>query len=108
MATQHFVWVCLAPSLVINPVLMGIGLAFPVGIWQILIVSALLLHISAASGDIALVNLLWRERKSGGLFTYDDLSVGETYFFRVVSDFHTHLKLDSGETPNENPSGNCD
>ena len=83
VSQRPFAWVCLAPSLVINPVLLGIGVILPAGTWQLLVVSALLLHIAAASGDIALVNLLWRERASGGLITYDDLSAGETYFFRA-------------------------
>lgn len=76
-----FALVCLAPLLVLEPPLLLAALLAPAGSWALAIAGAFLLHTGAVSGDVALVNLLWRERAAPELWTYDDVAAGESYFF---------------------------
>lgn len=76
--SNQFRLVCLAPSVVINPILiLAIGLTR--GVPQILFAGALFLHVAAASGDLALVNVL-RIHKTHRLYTYDEVELKTTRF----------------------------
>jgi Putative zincin peptidase len=76
-----FIFVCLAPFVVINTALTLVIVLLDPGVFQILFCGALLLHIGAASGDIALVNLVHKLR-SNTIWTYDDRESGISYFFK--------------------------
>ncbi|WP_109487007.1 DUF3267 domain-containing protein [Occallatibacter savannae] len=77
----HFVFVCLAPLFVLNP-LLALPLLFLVK-WKAiaLVGGALLLHTGACSGDIGLVNFVWQHRGQR-LFTYDDGELQRAFFFK--------------------------
>jgi hypothetical protein len=74
----RFAVVCLAPFSILNLFLV-VAVAMASGVPQVLLAGALLLHIGACSGDIALVNLLWLNRDRR-VFTYDDQSNAESRF----------------------------
>jgi hypothetical protein len=78
---RRFAWICLAPLLVLDAAL-ALGLwAAPAGsAVEVVLAGALLMHTGAASGDVALVALVWRWRGSR-LWTYDDCGAGVTHFF---------------------------
>ena len=78
LAAGSFSLVCLAPSLLLNP-LLGLAVALTSGVPQLLTAGALLLHLGAASGDLALLNLLWVHR-GRGLYTYDDVAARVSCF----------------------------
>lgn len=82
LSGPQFSIVCLVPSLVINPLLL-VAVALTVGPMQLLCAGALLLHLAAASGDIALVGLAWHFRDRM-LWTCDDLERGESLFWVVA------------------------
>lgn len=76
-----FVFVCLAPLVAIDALLAGAMLFAPAGgPWPLLLGGALLFHTGAASGDVALANLVWRCRGSR-LWTYDDTGARVSRFF---------------------------
>lgn len=78
----EFVWVCLAPFLVLNSALLAmIALA---GGFRPLLWGMLLLHVGACSGDFAFVSLAWAHRRDG-LWTYDDVAGRRTFFYRTRS-----------------------
>jgi hypothetical protein len=73
-----FVGVCLAPLIVLNLLL---ALLY----WEIPAVrgglcGGLILHTAAATGDVALANLVW-ERRASRMWTYDDSAAKRTYFY---------------------------
>lgn len=78
---RRFATVCLAPFLLLNPVLLAAAAA-SAGPVQALCAGALLLHIGACSGDVALLNILWLGR-GRPLFTYDDQKLKETRFIAL-------------------------
>jgi hypothetical protein len=78
----QFVWVCLAPLMVLNPVLAILAM-FTSGRTAVLMAGALLLHTGAASGDIAFVNYVWTHRGEG-LVTCDDPLLPVTRFYRTA------------------------
>ena len=77
----EFVLVCLAPLIILNP-LLAFPLLFLVK-WKsiALLGGALLLHTGGCSGDIGLVNFVWRNR-GRALFTYDDGEHQMAWFFK--------------------------
>jgi hypothetical protein len=79
----EFVLVCLAPFLTLNPILALLALMVSQGKPALLIAGGLLLHIGACSGDIALVNFVWKHR-GRALFTYDDAGQQRSLMFRSV------------------------
>lgn len=79
---RQFAWICATPFVVINAALvLPVALGGP---WQLPAAGALLLHIGACSGDVALLGYLWTHRRVD-LLTYDDLAAQRSYFFRPVS-----------------------
>ena len=79
LSGSRFAFVCLAPSIVINPLLLA-AVATSAGPLQLLCAGALLLHLAAVSGDIALVGIVWQFRHRL-LRTRDDLERGESLFW---------------------------
>lgn len=80
VAARDFVKVCLAPFAVLNPILLLLCLTLPSPAAALAASGALLLHIGACSGDIALLQFLWRHRHDR-MFTYDDNQAGKSYFY---------------------------
>jgi hypothetical protein len=80
----RFVWVCIAPSIALNLPLAAAVLMTPEGSIRLALCGALLFHLSAASGDIALINLV-RSVRDGSVWTYDDLAAARTLFFAEAS-----------------------
>ena len=80
VGAKAFAIVCLAPSILINSALLLALATLPSGSLQLALSGGLLLHIAAASGDVALCNALWQWRKRK-VWTYDDAAAGESYFF---------------------------
>lgn len=77
-----FVVVALVPFLFINAGLMA-AVAASAGTLRLLFLGALFFHLGGCSGDIALVNLVWRHRGTG-LVTYDDHAAGRSFFFQSI------------------------
>ena len=75
-----FAFVALAPTIVLTGALVVATLFMPPGIPRLLVAGAMLLHLGAASGDVALLNLVMSARHAV-VWTYDDLARGESYFF---------------------------
>ena len=80
---REFVLVCLAPLVIINPVLTALACLVGQDKIGLLISGALLLHTGACSGDIALVNFVWQHR-GRAQFTYDDAQQQRGRFFRSI------------------------
>ncbi|MFM6127277.1 MAG: DUF3267 domain-containing protein [Sphaerospermopsis kisseleviana] len=78
LASKQFWFVCLAPSIPINAILV-LAIGFTAGVPRLLLSGALLLHLAAASGDVALLNVLWLHRRTP-LFTYDDVEAKTSRF----------------------------
>lgn len=76
---RDFLKVCLGPFLILNTLLLAATLLVPTGSWQLALGGALLLHVAATSGDIALANALWMWR-GRRVWTYDDAAQGMSYF----------------------------
>lgn len=72
--------ICLGPSLILNPLLSAGALAPLSDGWRLALAGALLLHVGAGSGDVALVNALWHWRRRT-VWTYDDEAGAVTRFF---------------------------
>lgn len=79
---QEFLLVCVAPFFVLNA-LLALGVALASGVPQLLMIGALWLHVGACSGDMALVQFLWRHRDTP-IVTYDDEAAGESYFLGIL------------------------
>lgn len=75
---RPFTRLAIAPFLFINTLLLLLipfsGPAFEAGLW-----SALLIHTGGCYGDFALMNWMWRHRKSEPV-TWDDAESGTSYF----------------------------
>ena len=80
----EYILVCLAPFLVLNPILAVLAFSVSKGKLALLIAGGLLFHIGACSGDIALVNFVWMNRGRAS-FTYDDAGQERGRFFRSVA-----------------------
>lgn len=80
---RDFLHVALLPSLAINGALLVLLVAAPAlsTLWAPL----LLIHISMAGGDWALLNYLWIHRRHD-LYTYDTPSGGHSYFYEQIGD----------------------
>lgn len=77
-------WVAAAPFAALNPPLAAAALLAP-GAWAVVLAGALLLHVGACSGDLALLNWLWLRGRPGTL-GYDDVAGGRSHFFAPVRD----------------------
>jgi hypothetical protein len=81
VSSREFAWVALAPFLLLNTALLA-GTLATTGVVQQLLVGALVFHVIATAGDVAMVNFLWRHRTQR-LYTWDDMSAGESHFVVV-------------------------
>ena len=78
---HQFAFVALAPFALLNSALaMAAFLAVP-GVFTMVLLGVLLVHIGACSGDIAFVQYLWLHR-SDELYTYDDSQTTQSFFYR--------------------------
>jgi hypothetical protein len=78
VSTRAFLFVALAPFVVLNALLMAGALAFPG--YAVLLLFLLLLHLHGCAGDWSLLNFVWLHRERG-FWTYDDAVAGKSYFF---------------------------
>ncbi|MGY6561693.1 MAG: DUF3267 domain-containing protein [Luteibaculaceae bacterium] len=76
---MEFTLVALAPFVVLNSSLI-ISLFFVESLWQITLLSALLLHTAMCSGDFGLLNFFYISRNKT-LVTYDDTLNKISFFF---------------------------
>ena len=76
---SEFAWLALAPFLVINGALLGLVLFSPGLRLTALVLS--LLHLSAVSGDWAMLSFLW-EHRGAAVYTYDDADRRISYFYQ--------------------------
>jgi hypothetical protein len=73
-----FVFVALAPFVVINGMLLAGAIALPQV--SVFLLFVLLWHLHGAIGDWSLLNFIWLHRRRG-FWTYDDADKGTSYFF---------------------------
>lgn len=78
VSTRPFVFVALAPFVVLNALLVAGAVAFPQQ--AVLLLFVLLLHLHGCAGDWSLLNFIWLYRERG-FWTYDDAEEGRSYFF---------------------------
>jgi hypothetical protein len=76
-----FIFVALAPFVVINAVLLAAAVAFPAQ--AVFLLFVLLWHLHGCAGDWALLNFVWLHRRRG-FWTYDDAVAGKSYFHGAV------------------------
>jgi hypothetical protein len=76
---RGLVLVALAPLVVVTP-LVALFAWFLPDAWSVLSAGATLLHVSACSGDVAMVNWLWLTGRPD-VYSYDDVPAGRTHFF---------------------------
>ena len=75
---RTFVFVALAPFVVLNALLIAGAIAFPAH--AVLLLFLLLAHLHGCSGDWSLLNFVWLHR-ARGFWTFDDADTGKSYFF---------------------------
>lgn len=80
---RAFFWIAVMPTLVINSMILLLIVLLPELRLGLLV--ALAIHLSGAIGDFALINYLWLHR-GGGVYTYDDAEVKESYFYLALLD----------------------
>jgi Putative zincin peptidase len=78
VSTGPFLFVALAPFVVINMLLVAAAVAFPQ--YAVLLLFVLLVHLHGCAGDWSLLNFVWLHRRHG-FWTYDDAVTGRSYFF---------------------------
>ena len=76
--TRPFVFVALAPFVVINAALIGGAIAFPR--YAVFLLFVLLWHLHGSIGDWSLLNFIWLHRERG-FWTFDDAEAGKSYFY---------------------------
>ncbi len=76
--TWPFVFVALAPFVVINAALIAGAIAFPK--LAVFLLFVLLWHLHGSIGDWALLNFIWLHR-ARGFWTFDDAEAGKSYFY---------------------------
>lgn len=91
--TRAFLFVALAPFVVLNALLIAGAVLFPQH--AVLLLFVLLVHLHGCAGDWSLINFVWLHRERG-FWTYDDAERGKSYFFgrRVVP-----CRADGTESP---------
>ncbi|MFN6091995.1 MAG: DUF3267 domain-containing protein [Bacteroidota bacterium] len=75
-----FVILAIAPFVIINTLLI-IGSITTSGGWHFLFAGALFMHTAGCAGDFALISY-FLENDSKRLVTYDDISLGMSYFYK--------------------------
>ena len=78
VGTRAFLFVALAPFVVLNALLLAGAVVFPQ--YAVLLLFVLLVHLHGCAGDWSLLNFLWLHREQG-FWTYDDALLGKSYFF---------------------------
>ncbi len=78
---DRFLWVALAPFLVLSPLLAAPVFLFPK--LAPFFAGALFLHTGACSGDFGMVAFIARHRPLRSLWTYDDNAQSATYFYAL-------------------------
>jgi len=79
--TRGFLFVALAPIVVLNAMLIAAAVLFPA--YAVLLLFVLLVHLHGCAGDWSLLNFVWLNRERG-FATYDDAVAGKSYFFGRV------------------------
>lgn len=77
-STRGFLFVALAPFVVLNALLIAAALLFPDS--AVFLLFLLLVHLHGCAGDWSLMNFVWLNRERG-FATYDDAVAGKSYFF---------------------------
>lgn len=78
VTTRPFLFVALAPFVVINTILIAGVMLFPkVAVFLLFV---LLWHLHGAIGDWSLINFIWIHRRLG-FWTFDDADLGKSYFY---------------------------
>ena len=75
---RPFVFVALAPFVVINAALIAAAVRWPQH--AVFLLFALLWHLHGSIGDWSLLNFIWLHRRRG-FWTFDDADSGKSYFF---------------------------
>jgi hypothetical protein len=78
VGSRGFVFVALAPFVVLNAILIAAAVLWPQ--FAVLLLFVLLVHLHGCAGDWSLLNFVWLNRERGFL-TYDDAVAGKSYFF---------------------------
>ena len=78
VATRGFLFVALAPFVVLNAMLIAAAMLFPA--YAVFFLFLLLVHLHGCAGDWSLMNFVWLNR-ARGFATYDDAVAGRSYFF---------------------------
>lgn len=76
--TRAFLFVALAPFVVLNALLIALAIAFSQ--YAVFVLFVLLWHLHGSIGDWALLNVVWLHRRRG-FWTFDDAEAGKSYFF---------------------------
>jgi hypothetical protein len=80
--TRAFLFVALAPFVVLNTLLVVAAIAFPQ--YAVFLLFVLLWHLHGSIGDWALLNVVWLHRERG-FWTFDDAVAGKSYFYGRTS-----------------------
>ena len=80
-SSRVFRWVAVLPFLVINAVLI-LGACWFSSL-QFFLLVLLLIHTAGTSGDFAMLNFLWLNRREE-VYTYDDAGEQKSYFYRRI------------------------
>jgi hypothetical protein len=81
IGARAFIWVALAPFLVINGACLLLAIFAPNLRFFALLLS--LAHLSAVGGDWAMLSFLW-EHRAAPVYTYDDADHKVTYFYQSL------------------------
>lgn len=76
--TREFVFVALAPFVVINALLVAAAFLFQA--YTVFFLFVLLWHLHGCAGDWSLLNFVWSHRERG-FWTWDDADEGRSYFY---------------------------
>ena len=78
VTARPFVFVALAPFILINAALIVAAIVFPK--LAVFLLFVLLWHLHGCIGDWSLLNFIWLHRERG-FWTFDDAEAGKSYFF---------------------------
>ena len=80
-SSRVFSLVAVMPFAVINACLIAGACSFPSH--QFFLLAVLLIHTAGTSGDFAMLNFLWLNRRDE-VYTYDDAEEQQSYFYRRI------------------------
>jgi hypothetical protein len=81
IGARGFAWVAITPFIVINALLVLLAVMFPAHSFYL--IAVLLFHTAGTSGDFAMLNFLWRHRRTE-VYTYDDADAKVSYFYQRI------------------------